>query len=73
MQLASATESVRPPRILIVEDEPALRFLVAFGVLTVATTLALGLVVREVWRSAEERRFQAQFKAAMPRLERWMS
>lgn len=47
----------------------AQRLLVAIGVLTVATTLALGLGVREAWRRAEEHRFQAQFKAAMPRLE----
>jgi signal transduction histidine kinase len=46
----------------------AQRLLVAIGVLTVATTLALGLGVREAWRSAEEGRFQKQFDAAIERL-----
>ena len=47
----------------------AQRLLVATFVLTVVTTLALGLGVREAWRNAEERRFQAQFDGAVARLE----
>ncbi|HEX4338738.1 MAG TPA: ATP-binding protein [Polyangiaceae bacterium] len=47
----------------------AQRLLVAIGVLTVVTTLALGLGVREAWRDAEERRFQSQFEGAVARLE----
>jgi signal transduction histidine kinase len=47
----------------------AQRLLVAIGVLTVVTTLALGLGVREAWRDAEERRFQSQFVGAVARLE----
>lgn len=47
----------------------AQRLLLAIGVLTLATTAALGLGVREAWRSAEEESFKAQFKSAVDRLE----
>lgn len=43
----------------------AQRLLVAIGVLTIATTFALGFGVREAWRSAEEERFEAQFEGAV--------
>ena len=46
----------------------AQRLLVAIGVLTVATTLALGLGVRAAWRAAEERSFDLQFQSAIQRL-----
>ena len=48
----------------------AQRLLIAIGVVTLATSLALGLGVREAWREAEEARFQAQLQEAMLRLER---
>lgn len=48
----------------------AQRLLAAIGVVTVATTVALGLGVRQAWRDAEALRFQAQFQAAFQRLER---
>jgi two-component system, NtrC family, nitrogen regulation sensor histidine kinase NtrY len=47
----------------------AQRLLLAIGVLTVATTAALGLGVRAAWRNAEEESFKAQFKGAVERLE----
>ena len=47
----------------------AQRLLVATGVLTVVTTLALGIGVREAWRRTEEQRFQEQFESAYTRLE----
>jgi signal transduction histidine kinase len=47
----------------------AQRLLLAIGVLTLATTAALGLGVRAAWRNAEEQSFKAQFKGAVERLE----
>jgi len=47
----------------------AQRLLLAIGVLTLATTAALGLGVRAAWRDAEEESFKAQFKGAVDRLE----
>ena len=46
----------------------AQRLLVAIGVLTVATTLALAFGVREAWRRAEEEQFQLQFESTVDRL-----
>jgi len=46
------------------------RLLVAIGLITVATTVAIGLGVREAWRRAEERTFGMQFHGAAERLER---
>ncbi|MEB2310271.1 MAG: ATP-binding protein [Sorangiineae bacterium] len=51
----------------------AQRLLVAIGVVTVATTAALGLGVREAWRRTEEARFREQFAQALARLERELS
>ena len=51
----------------------AQRLLLAIGVLTVATTGALGFGVREAWRRAEEERFQQNFHQAFDRLERELS
>jgi len=47
----------------------AQRLLVAIGILTIATTAALGLGVREAWRATEEERFRAQFQRAFARLQ----
>jgi two-component system, NtrC family, nitrogen regulation sensor histidine kinase NtrY len=46
----------------------AQRLLLAIGVLTIATTLALGLGVRDAWRRTEEDRFREQFQRAAERL-----
>ena len=48
----------------------AQRLLVAIGILTIATTAALGLGVREAWRRTEEEHFREQFRSAAERLER---
>lgn len=47
----------------------AQRLLVAIGILTVATTAALGFAVREAWRHTEEQRFKEQFTQAFQRLQ----
>jgi two-component system nitrogen regulation sensor histidine kinase NtrY len=47
----------------------AQRLLVAIGILTIATTAALGLGVREAWRRTEDERFRAQFLGAFERLQ----
>jgi signal transduction histidine kinase len=47
----------------------AQRLLVAIGILTVATTAALGFGVREAWRRTEELRFKEQFAQAFQRLK----
>src|SRR5690606_27917684 len=47
----------------------AQRLLVAIGIVTVASTLALGAGVREAWRQAEEERFRWQLEQAFSRLE----
>jgi two-component system nitrogen regulation sensor histidine kinase NtrY len=47
----------------------AQRLLVAIGILTIATTAALGLGVREAWRRTEDERFRAQFLGAFQRLQ----
>jgi len=47
----------------------AQRLLVAIGILTVATTAALGLGVRSAWRKTEDERFQAQVLRAVGRLQ----
>lgn len=46
----------------------AQRLLVAIGVLTIVTTAALALGVREAWRRTEEDQFQAQFDQTAQRL-----
>ena len=48
----------------------AQRLLLAIGILTIATTAALGLAVREAWRSTEEQRFQEQGNLAIRRVQR---
>ncbi len=47
----------------------AQRLLLAIGVLTIATTAALGLGVREAWRRTEEERFRGQFLRAFAQLQ----
>jgi two-component system, NtrC family, nitrogen regulation sensor histidine kinase NtrY len=47
----------------------AQRLLIAIGVLTIATTAALGFGVREAWRRTEEERFREQRLAALDRLQ----
>ncbi len=46
----------------------AQRLLVAIGLLTIVTTAALALGVREAWRQTEEEQFQAQFEQTAQRL-----
>jgi two-component system, NtrC family, nitrogen regulation sensor histidine kinase NtrY len=47
----------------------AQRLLIAIGVLTIATTAALGFGVREAWRRTEEERFREQRLVALDRLQ----
>lgn len=47
----------------------AQRLLLAIAVVTVSTTLALSLAVREAWRRTEEERFGTEFDRAVARLE----
>ncbi len=48
----------------------AQRLLVAIGILTIATTAALGFGVREAWRRTEEQRFREQFEQVKQRLQK---
>jgi len=48
----------------------AQRLLVAIGILTIATTAALGFGVRETWRRTEEQRFKEQFELVKQRLQK---
>ncbi len=48
----------------------AQRLLVAIGILTIATTAALGFGVREAWRHTEEQRFREQFELVKQRLQK---
>lgn len=48
----------------------AQRLLVAIGILTIATTAALGFGVREAWRHTEEQRFREQFGLVKQRLQK---
>ncbi len=48
----------------------AQRLLVAIGILTIATTAALGFGVREAWRRTEEQRFREQFELVKQRLQK---
>jgi len=45
------------------------RLILATTLLTLLTTLLLGLGVRQAWRSAEEQRFESQFRAATRELQ----
>lgn len=51
----------------------AQRLLLAIGVLTVVTTVALGFGVREAWRRTEEERFRSQFQRTSASLEQELS
>jgi len=51
----------------------AQRLLLAIGALSLGTTLALGLGVREAWRKSEEQRFRDQFAQALEPLGRELS
>ncbi|MEZ4371388.1 MAG: ATP-binding protein [Polyangiaceae bacterium] len=51
----------------------AQRLMLAIAVLTIAVTAAVGLGVREAWRSTEEERFREQFKEAVSRLNEQLS
>lgn len=48
----------------------AQRLLLATALLTIAATTTVGYGVREAWRRTEERRFQAEFRAALEPLGR---
>jgi len=48
----------------------AQRLLLATAILTIAATATVGYGVREAWRTTEERRFQAEFRAALEPLRR---
>lgn len=48
----------------------AQRLLLATALLTIAATTTVGYGVREAWRRTEERRFQAEFRAALTPLGR---